>query len=300
MDWIRQDIAFPAHDGVSLCGWLYLPEGGAGVPGIVMSHGFTATKEMGLPAFAEIFAAAGMAVLLYDHRAIGASAGEPRGYVDAWVQSRDMLAAVAWLAARGEVDGGRIGLWGTSFSGGEVLVLGGIEPAVRAVVALVPFAGTPGAPEMESEAALAAMNDRVRGAAVETRLRPVRTVIAEDGSDDPGMLAVPEAAAWFGAASASADGRWTNRVLMAADPGPMAFNPAVAVPHLHAPALFIIARDDRIAHAQDAIAVAGRAPQDSEVLIVEGHHFSLYEGDAQRRAGEAARDFFLRVLSGRT
>ncbi len=48
---------------------------------------------------------------------------------------------VGWLADRPEVDADRLGAWGSSFSGGEVIVLGAVDRRVRAVVANAPFAG---------------------------------------------------------------------------------------------------------------------------------------------------------------
>ncbi len=86
---MRRDIEFNA-EGTILRGWLYLPDNPAGrVPGVVMAHGFTAVKEMYLDTYAEVFAAAGLGVVVFDHRNFGASAGEPRGEIDPWAQVRD-------------------------------------------------------------------------------------------------------------------------------------------------------------------------------------------------------------------
>ena len=68
---MRNDVEFDA-DGVTLRGWLYIPDGAAGpVPTVVMSHGFSAVKEMYLDRFAE----AGLGALVYDNRNFGASDG---------------------------------------------------------------------------------------------------------------------------------------------------------------------------------------------------------------------------------
>ena len=75
---MRVDIAFNAG-GVTLRGWLYKPDRGPRpFPLVVMAHGFSALKEMGLDAYAEVFSAAGLAALVYDNRNLGASDGEPR------------------------------------------------------------------------------------------------------------------------------------------------------------------------------------------------------------------------------
>src|SRR4051812_34647569 len=119
-------ISILTVDGVPLAGDLWLPDGAsaaARVPGVVMSHGFSATRAMALPRFAAAFAAAGIAVCLYDHRNLGGSGGEPRQAIDPWRQTLDMRTVVAWLADRPEVDAERLGAWGSSFSGGEVMAL---------------------------------------------------------------------------------------------------------------------------------------------------------------------------------
>src|SRR3954464_8020807 len=56
---MRQDVEFAA-EGTTLRGWLYVPDGATEpCPAIVMSHGYSAVKELFLDAFAEVFADAG-------------------------------------------------------------------------------------------------------------------------------------------------------------------------------------------------------------------------------------------------
>ena len=60
----RRDVEFDAA-GVTLRGWFYLAEGSTGTaPTIVISHGFSADKEMYLDRFAEVFAANGFNALV--------------------------------------------------------------------------------------------------------------------------------------------------------------------------------------------------------------------------------------------
>jgi dipeptidyl aminopeptidase/acylaminoacyl peptidase len=117
----RIDVEFEGFDGTPLRGWWYAPKGVA--PAVAMAHGFSAVKEMALDRYAEVFCEAGLGVLVYDHRNFGASDGEPRQEIDPWAQVRDYRCAVGWLAARPDVDAGRIGIWGSSFSGGEAIVV---------------------------------------------------------------------------------------------------------------------------------------------------------------------------------
>src|ERR687887_18083 len=97
---MREDIEFDA-EGVTLRGWLYLPDGAAGqVPTIVMAHGFSAVKEMFLDDFAEAFCAGGLGALVFDNRNFGASDGEPRQEIDPWQQVRDYRHAITYAQTR--------------------------------------------------------------------------------------------------------------------------------------------------------------------------------------------------------
>jgi fermentation-respiration switch protein FrsA (DUF1100 family) len=135
----RRNVEFMS-DG-SLCrAWLYTPDDIAGKrsAGIVMAHGFSGVKEMDLPRFAERFAAAGFTTLVFDYRSFGESEGEPRGQLFPHHQIEDYRNAVTFLSLQPEVDPDRIGVWGTSFSGGHVLHLGAFDRRLRAVVSQVP------------------------------------------------------------------------------------------------------------------------------------------------------------------
>ena len=92
----RRDIELNA-EGVTLRGWFYEAEGASGAaPTVVMAHGFAAVKEIYLDLYAEAFAAAGLNVLVYDNRNLGASDGEPRQEVDPQLQVRDYRHAITY------------------------------------------------------------------------------------------------------------------------------------------------------------------------------------------------------------
>jgi fermentation-respiration switch protein FrsA (DUF1100 family) len=135
---IRHDAGFEV-DGTALHAWLYLPQNPpASVPCIVMAHGFGGTKDMGLDRYAEHFQAAGCAVLAFDYRHFGASGGEPRQLL--WIPSQleDWTAAIQYARSRKEIDPGKIALWGTSMSGGHVIVTAAKDPKIACVSAQCP------------------------------------------------------------------------------------------------------------------------------------------------------------------
>ena len=126
------------------------------LPTIVMSHGWGGTADS-LRSDAAAFARAGYLVVVFDYRGWGRSdarlvaAGPPekkdgklvaevkevRGVVDPIDQTTDILNAIHWVAGEPRCDPKRIGLWGSSFSGGHVVYVAARDPRVKAFVSQV-------------------------------------------------------------------------------------------------------------------------------------------------------------------
>jgi hypothetical protein len=288
----RMDIEFPAHDGTTLRGWLYVPRDGAPHPGIVMSHGFSATKEMALDSYADLLCAGGLAVLVYDHRCLGASDGEPRQLVDPWAQSRDTTAALDWLEARHEIDSARLGLWGSSFSGGHALVVGALDERVGAVVANVPFVGRPDTARADDDA----FGGLARGVRDYTPraddvMGPI-PVVTERGVDGNAVLPQIEAAEWFLDEGRRSGSRWQNWVLLPGGSSMGDFDPAIVLPRLRTPTLLVLASEDRVAPTSAGLAAFEILPGTKELLVIDGHHFTPYAGEALAQSANAAVAFY--------
>ncbi|MCL6646188.1 MAG: alpha/beta hydrolase, partial [Dehalococcoidia bacterium] len=136
----RERVTFES-EGVPIAAFFYPGEGPGPSrrPCVVLGHGLGAVKEARLTAFAERFAAAGLACLAFDYRHFGESGGEPRQLVDIRRQQDDWRAAIGFARSLERVDPDRVGLWGTSFSGGHVLEVAAGDGRVRAAVVQVPF-----------------------------------------------------------------------------------------------------------------------------------------------------------------
>ena len=133
------EVCFESH-GVSCAADMYWPDDrDKDVPCLVMGHGGSATKRLGLPHYARVFASRGVAVLAFDYRHFGASGGEPRQVISVTDQQVDYRAAVRFARSLDGVDPSRIALWGTSLSGGHVLAVAADDPGVAAVVSQVPM-----------------------------------------------------------------------------------------------------------------------------------------------------------------
>ena len=145
-------------EGVRMRGILVHPEVAAGtrLPVVVLSHGWGGTAALLRPEL-ERFARAGYLALAIDYRGWGDSDGrlvadgsgkpgavrELREVVHPLDQATDLFNAVHWVAGESLADPRRIGLWGTSFSGGLATYVAAREPRVRAVVAQVSAFGRP-------------------------------------------------------------------------------------------------------------------------------------------------------------
>jgi len=135
----RKDANFNIN-GTTLSAWLYLPENlSAPVPCIIMGHGFGGIKDMGLNLYAVRYQEAGFAVLAFDYRHLGESGGEPRQLIWIPCQLEDYLAAINYVRGLKEIDPARIALWGTSLSGGHVIVTAAKDKKIACVVSQCPW-----------------------------------------------------------------------------------------------------------------------------------------------------------------
>src|SRR5882757_9547314 len=125
--------------------WLTLPPGKGSHPAVVLVHGLGATHDMMLRQYEQHFAAAGIATLAFDYRCTGASDGQPRQHISMASQRADVVAAIGYLRSRAEVDPSRLGLWGTSLGGMNVVRVAATRTELAAAVVQCPIVHGPGA-----------------------------------------------------------------------------------------------------------------------------------------------------------
>ena len=140
---ISDEIQIISHEFTSLnlrCeADLYLPNSISNPPILIMAHGFGAPRNLRLPAYAEFFARHGIAVFLFDYRCFGTSEGQPRNWVSPERHIQDWQNAIAYVKGLSQVNTNKLALWGTSYSGGHVLVTASKEKGLAGVIAQVPF-----------------------------------------------------------------------------------------------------------------------------------------------------------------
>jgi dienelactone hydrolase len=294
-------VTFP-NRGEHCAAWLYTPAAAAGPgrgrqadkhPVIVMAHGLAGVKEERLDAFAERFAAAGYACLVFDYRYFGASSGSPRRLLDIKSQREDWRAAVAYARALPGVDSDRVVVWGTSFGGGHAIVTAAQDPRVAAAICQCPFtdglaSGLAMSPASSAKVTALAIRDLARA-------RRGRAPVMVPSAGVPGsaaLMTAPDALAGVAGLmpeNASFPKDVAARVALRI---PLDF-PGRRTKDVACPIFFAICERDTVAPARATQKHAARAPQ-GEIKLYDAGHFDIYVGDWFERNVTDQLDFLAR------
>jgi uncharacterized protein len=282
----RQDIVFSVA-GDACAAWLYPARGdGRTAPAIVMAHGLSGTRRDGLGPFAERFAAAGVAALVFDHRGFGDSGGEPDLFHPTR-QLEDWRAAIAAARSLPGIDPGRVATFGSSMGGGNALAAAADDNRVAAAISQVPFL------DLVRQAHRSSPRTMAR-AALATALG--RHLPAVGQPHEVALINAPGAeAGWRHVVAIGEDSRWRNRVSTRWLLGPP-YRPARLVAGLRCPWLVCVGEADRVARPGPAIAAARRAPR-GELRTYPGvDHFDVYDGPEHEAIVADQVDFLRRHL----
>jgi dienelactone hydrolase len=270
---MRTDFEFQS-EGSRCAAWFYRPERRP-APCVVMAHGFSAVREQRLDAYAERFAQAGFAALVFDYRHFGASAGEPRQLLDIQRQLQDWRAAIAFARGQEGVDAKRIALFGSSFSGGHVQWLAAHEPEIAAAIAQAPFVdGLRNLPALGIAQVLkltaAGMRDALR--ALTGRAPYLVPAVGAPGSF--AIITTPDAEEGFRKITPPGS-TWRNEVCARIALQIGFYRPGQYAAQIRCPILFCIAAQDVLTPARLAFEAAERAPH-GEAKSYPCGHFDVY------------------------
>ncbi len=253
-----------------------------------MAHGFSLTRHDGLPAYAERLAAAGAAVLVFDHRYLGDSGGEPRQRVRTNAQREDWRAAVRFARGLELVDPKRIVLWGFSFSGGHAVETAVADSRIAAVLALCPMVdglpralGTP--PRLSAWLVPRALADQLG----RHNLVPVT---AQPGAH--GAMTLPGEADGF-AASVPEGSPWRNEISPGLFLSITGIRPVTKAQRLHAPLWAGLGEADVSVSRKAVERLAERAPS-GELHRYPYDHFGAFLGEGPQLVAADQVDFLRR------
>lgn len=289
----RSDVTFPSG-GERCAAWLYRPRDADTC--VLMAHGWTGVREQRLDAYAERFAAAGLAVLVFDYRHFGASGGEPRQLLDIGRQLADWRAAIAYVRGLEGIDPERIALWGSSFSGGHVIELAARDHRIAAVVAQMPFVdGAANLLRLGPGHVLRLTVEGLRDQAGALAGRPPHMVPSVGPPGSTAVMNSPDAEPGFRALN-PAGLEWRNEAAARVALRVGAYRPISKAARVRCPILFVLAEEDVITPADLAAKAAQRAPR-AEVRHYPGGHFDPYVGELFERVVSDETEFLLRNLS---
>ena len=294
MSFIREDSDFHSQ-GTRCAGWLFLPEREEKPPVVIMAHGFAAERTFRLPAFAERFVKRGLAVFLFDYRNFGDSQGTPRNLVSPRRHLEDWQAAVVHVRGLARIDHQRLALWGSSFSGGHVIVTAARDPGIRAVVSQVPFVDSlAGIADVGIVHALKATSAGLRDLfRIVTRGEPYYIPVV----GRPGTLAVlnrPDSYSGY-MSLVPEDSSWRNdcpaRIALSA----FLYRPIRFAPMVRCPLLVVLAEKDSLIPAEAVRRMAAKA-HDSTLISLPLGHFDVYTGDGFEETVKRETDFLVKHL----
>jgi pimeloyl-ACP methyl ester carboxylesterase len=261
--------------GIRCAAWLTLPPTSGPHPAVVLVHGLGATHNMMLAQYEQHFAAAGVATLAFDYRNTGDSDGQPRQHISVRAQCQDVADAVDHLKSLPQIDAERIGLWGTSLGGMNVVRVAATRDDIAAAIVQCPIVHGPGA--ARSLGIWAAL--RLAPAIVEDLLR----VATKHGRrhvpivGPPGgfaLVTVPGAESGWNS-TVPAGGLFDNRIV-AADAVAMVTTSAMRhARHIDAPLLVCVCDRENLMDPEYAAEVARRAPR-GVARHYDSDHFAIY------------------------
>ncbi|RFU81410.1 alpha beta superfamily hydrolase [Trichoderma arundinaceum] len=280
----RCDIEFAVVDGVKLRGWLYPTEPKA--PTIILTHGFSGLKEQFLDEFGKRFQAAGFTALIYDNRNFGSSDGSPRFEIDPFKQMDDYHDAISYAATLPEVDPNRIAIWGSSYSGGNVIQVAAIDRRVKAVIAQVPFVSGEQQSALYGNLISHVLSDRAKMLHQTDEAPTYMPIIAEtleqaERGEATTVLNQPDAYQYF-TNSAERWPTWENKMTIQSlfkfiKNEPQAFIHRISP----TPFLMVVAEQDTTVLTSTQLAAYQLAREPKQLHLLRGYgHFDVYSGEA--------------------
>lgn len=268
----RSDFALA---GERCAAWLTLPAGPGPHPAVVLVHGLGATHEMMLAQYEQHFAAAGIATLAFDYLHTGDSAGSPRQRISIRRQCRDVHAALTHLRALPEIDTTRLGLWGTSLGGMNVVRVAAERSDIGAAVVQCPIVHGPAAARTLGLSGALRMGPVIGGDAMRALSRRGRRYVPIVGP--PGakaMVTAPGAeSGWH--STLPPGGSFDNRIAAADMVGVVVASALRQARRISAPLLVCVCDRENLMNPRYAALVAARAPH-GVARHYNSDHFAIY------------------------
>jgi fermentation-respiration switch protein FrsA (DUF1100 family) len=254
---------------------------------------------MYLDRFADAFEQAGLASVVFDNRNFGASDGALRQEIDPWQQVRDYRDAITFAQTLEATDPDRIGIWGSSYSGGHVLVVGAIDRRVKCVVSQVPLISGHANARRLVRADFISGFQRMFEDDRRTRYAggaPAMVPVVSADPAGPAALPTADSYAWFTETAKLRAPSWKNEVTLRSVELFMEYEPGTYIGFISpTPLLLVVALGDHLTVADQALSAYERALEPKRLVTLPGGHFDAYVSNFDQ-ASQPARDWFVEHL----
>lgn len=277
---MEKDVTFYS-EGVPIRGDLGFPddlEDGQVRGAIAFCHGFSITKDIWFPAYAERFRQEGYITLRFDYRFFGESGGEPRQRLIPQAQVTDARNAAMYLRGLDEVDADKVGLYGTSFGCGIATAAAGMDDHIACIV------GTAGPADCLRQFRKGDTFDDFHDKVRRKRAEFVRTGEAGYMSVPRMMRRDPEMEADLERLAEEHD-EWRPEITFESMFDILEFKPEELAERISpAAAMWIYVKDDLLVPLAEGKSYYAKAREPKELVILEGiKHREVYAGEGRDR-----------------
>ncbi|BBT47959.1 lysophospholipase [Acinetobacter baumannii] len=268
----------------------YIPKTNNKSAVIIMAHGFAGLRQFKLIQYAQRFAQAGYAVILFDYRYWGGSTGKPREMISINSQLEDWKTMIQYASTCKFIDNRRIVLWGTSLSGGYALSLASELKNIQAIMVQIPYVdGAETAklyPLQRYPQALKLSSQDYMGSKM--GLNPKRLPVV----DQYKLCFMPTAESYYGYLSiVNPDYYWSGEVPARVFFNLMRYRPIQLVRQINIPVLFIAAQHDSLIPIESSREAATNIAPFVSYHEWDMKHFDIYHGSWFEKAVTTQLEF---------
>ncbi|MFX6069589.1 alpha/beta hydrolase [Acinetobacter baumannii] len=268
----------------------YIPKTNNKSAVIIMAHGFAGLRQFKLIQYAQRFAQAGYAVILFDYRYWGGSTGKPREMISINSQLEDWKTMIQYASTCKFIDNRRIVLWGISLSGGYALSLASELKNIQAIMVQIPYVdGAETAklyPLQRYPQALKLSSQDYMGSKM--GLNPKRLPVV----DQYKLCFMPTADSYYGYLSiVNPDYYWSGEVPARVFFNLMRYRPIQLVRQINIPVLFIAAQHDSLIPIESSREAATNIAPFVSYHEWDMKHFDIYHGSWFEKAVTTQLEF---------
>ncbi|MFW6559071.1 alpha/beta hydrolase [Acinetobacter baumannii] len=268
----------------------YIPKTNNKSAVIIMAYGFAGLRQFKLIQYAQRFAQAGYAVILFDYRYWGGSTGKPREMISINSQLEDWKTMIQYASTCKFIDNRRIVLWGTSLSGGYALSLASELKNIQAIMVQIPYVdGAETAklyPLQRYPQALKLSSQDYMGSKM--GLNPKRLPVV----DQYKLCFMPTADSYYGYLSiVNPDYYWSGEVPARVFFNLMRYRPIQLVRQINIPVLFIAAQHDSLIPIESSREAATNIAPFVSYHEWDMKHFDIYHGSWFEKAVTTQLEF---------